>query len=320
MERSAYFDNSKAILIFLVIVGHMLTKYIHNDHLMASLYLFIYSFHMPSFILVSGYFAKKIYQPGYILKLVKKLLIPYAFFQIVYSIYYIYFFKDPITFSFFVPRWALWFLISLLFWNILLYFFGKIKYGIPLAIFMSIMIGYDASVGEFLSLSRTFFFFPFFLMGYYLQKKHFEQLKKPFHVLLGTLLAIGGFIIIYLYVPIEQHVWLLGKRPYEEMSTLPMEYAWFGRLCSYLIMAVATYMFLTLVPKKQVFFTSIGKVTLTVYLLHMSLVRIFYDSNVRKYIAETDNYWMIFAIAFFIIFILSRKPVITFVNKIRIGK
>ncbi|PKC52475.1 hypothetical protein RhiirA1_481416 [Rhizophagus irregularis] len=36
---------------------------------------------MPAFILISGYFSKKVYQPGYISKLVKKLIIPYALLQ-----------------------------------------------------------------------------------------------------------------------------------------------------------------------------------------------------------------------------------------------
>lgn len=320
MNRIPYFDNARAILIFLVVVGHMTSKLVQDDQLITSIYLFIYMFHMPAFILISGYFAKKVHQPNYIPTLVKKLLIPYAIFQVVYTLYYSLLFEDNISFSFFIPRWGLWFLLSLLLWNILLYVFSKFKYGLPLAIITSLLIGYDTHISEFLSLSRTFFFFPFFMVGYYLKKEHFLTLKTRVHVIIGYVLAIITFIIIYYYVPSEVRGWLLGKRSYAEITNLPMEFAWLARLCTYLAMAIATYMFLTIVPKRQLFFTSIGNVTLTIYLLHMAVVRIFYDSPLHQYIAETNYYWIIFIIAFFIVYVLSRKPVVQFVNKITLGK
>lgn len=319
MNRIAYFDNARAILIFLVIIGHMMSKLVQDDQLIASMYVFIYTFHMPAFILISGYFSKKIHQQGYIAKLVKKLLIPYAVFQVIYTLYYSLLFEDNISFSFFIPRWGLWFLLSLLLWNILLYFFSRIKYGLPLAIIVSLLIGYDAHVSEFLSLSRTFFFFPFFMMGYYLKKEHFLTLKSRTHIIIGYLLAIFTFVIIYCFVPVEARLWLLGKRSFAEIANLPLELAWLARLCTYLVMTIATYMFLTIVPKRQLFFTSIGNVTITIYLLHMAVIRIFYDSPVHQYIAETNYYWIIFIIAFFIVYLLSRKLVVQFVHKITLG-
>ncbi|MCP1145570.1 acyltransferase family protein [Lysinibacillus endophyticus] len=316
MNRIPYFDNARAILIYLVIVGHILSKYIDDSHLLGSIYMFIYTFHMPAFILISGFFAKKIYESGYLTKVIKKLLFPYILLQIFYSVYYYYIFDDSIELSLFIPRWALWFLLSLILWNILLYFFGKIKYGLPLALVISILIGYDDSINEVLSLSRTFFFFPFFLVGYYLKTEHLLKLKSRTHVLNGVLLAMIGFITIYYFVPIEQHVWLLGKRPYDEISTVPMQWAWLGRFVAYIVMFTATYMFLTLVSNKRRFYTSIGSVTISIYLLHMVVIRIFYDSPIKEYILESKQYWLIFVFAASILFILSRKPVYTVVNQI----
>ncbi|SOC03259.1 fucose 4-O-acetylase-like acetyltransferase [Ureibacillus xyleni] len=316
MNRISYFDNARAILIYLVIVGHILSKFIDDNHLMGSIYMFIYTFHMPAFTLISGFFAKKIYESGYLLKVVKKLLLPYILLQIFYSFYYYYIFHDSIEFSLFIPRWALWFLLSLILWNILLFFFGKMKFGLPIALIISILIGYDESVSEILSLSRTFFFFPFFLVGYYLKTEQLLKLKTRTHVIVGTLLAMFGFIIIYYFIPIEQHVWLLGKRPYAEMTTVPLEWAWLGRFIAYIAMAITTYMFLTLVPNKRRFYTSIGAVTISIYLLHMVVVRIFYDSPIKVYIDETKQYWIIFILAACILFVLSRKPIVTLVDRI----
>ncbi|WP_332694487.1 IS200/IS605 family transposase [Halalkalibacter lacteus] len=65
-ERNPYFDNAKAVLIFLVVLGHILSEFLHEDQLVSSVYLFIYLFHMPAFVLIAGYFAKGVHKQGYI--------------------------------------------------------------------------------------------------------------------------------------------------------------------------------------------------------------------------------------------------------------
>ncbi|MGT2357153.1 acyltransferase family protein [Staphylococcus aureus] len=59
-ERDYFFDNARAILILLVVFGHMLQPYTSGDKYLSALYLVIYSFHMPTFLFISGYFAKNI--------------------------------------------------------------------------------------------------------------------------------------------------------------------------------------------------------------------------------------------------------------------
>ncbi|HDD3731023.1 TPA: acyltransferase, partial [Staphylococcus aureus] len=45
-ERDYFFDNARAILILLVVFGHMLQPYTSGDKYLSALYLVIYSFHM----------------------------------------------------------------------------------------------------------------------------------------------------------------------------------------------------------------------------------------------------------------------------------
>lgn len=87
-SRDSYFDNAKFLLIFLVVFGHILRSFINDNNFMLYLYKFIYTFHMPAFILVSGYFAKGFKRAGYVKKLAVKLIIPYLIFQIIYSVFY----------------------------------------------------------------------------------------------------------------------------------------------------------------------------------------------------------------------------------------
>ena len=53
-ERVYKFDNLKLLLIVLVIFGHIL-EFVPNS---MDKYIFIYTFHMPCFMFVTGYFAK----------------------------------------------------------------------------------------------------------------------------------------------------------------------------------------------------------------------------------------------------------------------
>lgn len=56
LERNAVFDAIKALAIFLVILGHCIQYLSGLDYWNNSLFQFIYSFHMPLFFMVSGFF------------------------------------------------------------------------------------------------------------------------------------------------------------------------------------------------------------------------------------------------------------------------
>ena len=55
--RDSFCDTLKGILILLVILGHVLE--IGNDIVSNSVYHFIYLFHMPLFVFISGFFTKE---------------------------------------------------------------------------------------------------------------------------------------------------------------------------------------------------------------------------------------------------------------------
>lgn len=59
-NRNYLIDNSKGLLIFLVVLGHSL-EFIRKDYEVARLlYVFIYEFHMPVFVFISGYLSKNV--------------------------------------------------------------------------------------------------------------------------------------------------------------------------------------------------------------------------------------------------------------------
>lgn len=57
-ERDYFFDNLKAVLIFLVVLGHFLLP-IHGDNPLVVVKRLIYIFHMPLFCICFRLFCKK---------------------------------------------------------------------------------------------------------------------------------------------------------------------------------------------------------------------------------------------------------------------
>ena len=56
-QRDPWFDNAKMALVLLVVVGHawtLLPKNGLNDHL----YDFLYAWHVPAFVFVTGYLSR----------------------------------------------------------------------------------------------------------------------------------------------------------------------------------------------------------------------------------------------------------------------
>ena len=81
--RNDYFDNIKSVLITLVVIGHFLLP-LESTRLKDGLVNVIYLFHMPMFIMVSGYFAKGMYAgKRFRWERIGKLLWLYLLFQII---------------------------------------------------------------------------------------------------------------------------------------------------------------------------------------------------------------------------------------------
>ena len=98
------FDNIRGILIACVVFGHMLEVCApfpyHN-----TIYRIIYSFHMPVFVFVTGYFSRLSRR-----KLLFNWVSPYLVFQTVYIVVEQLLGKN-IRMQYSTPYWHLWFLL-----------------------------------------------------------------------------------------------------------------------------------------------------------------------------------------------------------------
>ncbi|MGX1902173.1 acyltransferase family protein [Thermolongibacillus altinsuensis] len=313
-ERDYYFDNAKFFLIILVVFGHFLRPYISENSFLHSLYNWIFFFHMPAFILISGYFAKNFHQKGYLKKVAKKILIPYLIFQLLYSLYYSFLYEENISFDFFTPRWGLWFLLSLFSWNVMLYVFAKIPrtYSLSLAVLFGLLVGF-VEVEKWLSLSRTLIFFPFFLLGFLLKKKHFEWLfQRKFRVFACMMLSCIFFIVYYLFPDIQKE-WLYGSKSYETLG-VHGEIAIVLRLTFYAVSILMTFCFLSLIPNQKLSISSLGARTFYVYILHGFVLKYLHATEFPQFITETRSYPLLLFISIALTMILGSKPVVELIQ------
>lgn len=267
MKRNALIDNAKVILIFLVVFGHLIQPFTTDHKGVYTLYMWIYTFHMPAFIMLSGFFAKGSGNRNYIQTLMKKLLIPYLIFQGLYTVFFVTIGKSSWQMSLIQPKWGLWFLFSLFSWHVLLIAFKKFNpvWGIGIAIVLGLFAGYIPGLGAEFSLARTVVFFPFFLLGYTLKLEHLQIFKTHIWKISGALIALGLFAVIF-YMPEFSSGWLLGSHPYVNLET---PFSGGGtRLLTYVVSAVMVLSFMAFVPERQLIITALGKRTLYVYLLH----------------------------------------------------
>ncbi|WP_409253492.1 acyltransferase family protein [Bacillus sp. SCS-153A] len=310
--RNHYFDNAKVILIFLVVFGHFIRSFIENDPYVLALYKTLYTFHMPAFIIVSGFFAKGFYKKGYIPKLFKKLILPYLLFQIIYSVYYYFLYnKRNLTIDIYDPQWSMWFLLSLFCWNILLYIFvRKWKFSQNKALFIAfaigIAIGFVDSVSNYLSLSRTFVFFPLFLLGYYLKEDHFSRLGTA-KVRMAAVLIPATVFVFMLLVPEFSDKWLLGSKSYEQLGGKDL-FSPIARSMVYLLNIAMSFSFFSFVPKSRHFFTKWGASTLYVYLIHGFFIKFFRESPYEDFLPPTQSILLLVAASFFLTVLLSSRP------------
>ena len=247
---------------------HFIDNIDTSDTLMA-IYMFIYIFHMPLFIYISGYLSKNVNKSKKIF--LKDLLIPYIFLNIIwYSLAYIY--TGDINLPIIYPGWTLWFLLR----RSSLKYLIKVKYILPISFILGILIGLIPN-GSILSFSRTIVFLPFFLLGYYTD---IEKIKYIFDkVNIGIcILGILIFIIVSFFIAnknILDYRFLYGSHSYKELG-ISIYIGIISRILLYISSILLSLFVSYIIPTSKTFFTHIGKSTMYIYVFHTYIILIIF--------------------------------------------
>lgn len=312
MKRSFYLDNFKAILIILVVLTHFTGILSGKSDFFKAFQLFNNFYYMPAFIMISGYLSKK----NNTVKLIKSLLIPYIFVQILNIILDFFVTHQSNSISLFYPKFTLWYLLSLFLWRISIKYVSRLRYSMLVMTSIALFAGFDSSIGTFMSLSRTLYFYPFFLLGYSINNVQCILKYKKNSIKLTSFFALTA-IFIYTYYNINTDILnlLTGAKDYEDMDLAT--WGWLYRLICHGIGYAMTFFIAMLIPLNKLFITDLGKNTMSVYAFHGIVYQfIRHRLEIYNYIDTPLTYLLLIIFVFFLIWILSRKPFTYIMKKI----
>lgn len=263
-SRDYLFDNYKALLIILVIIGHFIQPCYENNTLLYTTKYLIYAFHMPAFIFISGYFSRK---PISVRKAIQRVLMPYVAFETIYYLYYNYVIHKEAAFELAFPKFSLWYLLALFVWKVATPYVKKLPHYFPVSVAAGLAIGFIPAGGTFLSIARIFAFFPYFLAGTMLDRELLcAARKKPYRAI--SVIGIAAFVFFFMTQADSLRLsYFYGKVGYAEMGQTPSEGVLVRLLC-YGIGFFFIYAIAILMTEKETIFSKLGCATMSIYLFH----------------------------------------------------
>ena len=195
-QRDNYADFLKYFLIWMVVLGHFINLYQYAIGI-GGIFNCIYSFHMPLFVFISGYFSKRL--NSYKRKSIDTLLYPFILFQLLNIVYTIIIPIEPLSGNVFYPHHQNWYLIALFWWRTISPYkqFFKDKVAIFTSIIISLGVGFFPEWCGFLGLYKTAYFLPFFIIGSYCEDltNFINRLMQHKTIWILVFIAIMSFLL-----------------------------------------------------------------------------------------------------------------------------
>jgi len=270
--RNYYLDNLKFVLITFVAISHFALQLTYVDDIKYLVH-FIYLFHMPCFIFINGFLAKRMNGGGRLRA--DKIMV-------IFLMYLVFKFGDVLLdilfgrkgdLDLFEDSNAPWYLLALCIWYLSVPFLERVKPAFLIAgsLCAGVMAGYISHVDDVLALSRVFVFFPFFIIGFCLPGKTLEDfLDKKLRIpAILIMVAVGLSIALFWeeLSPMKNIVY--GASPYSESLKGLAEYGLFIRALWYLLSLLVSMSLMLLVPRCKLFFSVLGERTMQVYMTHI---------------------------------------------------
>ena len=297
-QRIYRYDNIKALLILLVVIGHMTTDYVSDNHLVRWTTLWIYTFHMPAFIFLAGLVHKQYITEKRASRGIKgetrfradKAL---GFFLCGYTLKV--FLQLTRTLMGQKPLWHWieepgipWYLFVMAEYEILFFILRHISDRIRPwvlitgAFALSAVIGYFPEVGDAFCLSRMINFLPIYMLGYFLDMRKVNSfMEGRWKRLLGWAGIAASLIICATgkWSMYSWRKWFTGRRSYEFLQdyfSFALKDCWWIRLGVWAFALALTFCIIAVIPDRDFgFITKVGSSTLNIYFWHRPVCYLF---------------------------------------------
>lgn len=270
-ERIYLWDNLRFLLITLVVLGHFIEQY-EGSTIFKSIFIFIYAFHMPLFIFISGLFHKN---ENVAPKVATYLIFGYLYKIIIFAVRSL-LGQNP-NFYLLKEDGIPWYMFVLAAYILITYLLREVNPRLVLiiSVILACFAGYDSSIGDFLVLSRIIVFYPFYVMGTLADKEKLLVFsKRPSRKIVGGIILTAWGVLcftaldsIYALRPL-----FTGRNPFNE--TLYNGGCIFRLFCFILAITLGLAL-ICVIPSANLSSISIlGKRSLQVYFWHRPVIYI----------------------------------------------
>ena len=273
-SRDPWLDNVKMVLVTLVVVGHSIGL-VEDSAGSHWVYDFIYLWHIPAFVFISGYLSKSFEWDRRRMKsLLYTLLVPYLLFEPALFFYRREVVGEGVTGPlWFEPHWTMWYLIVLLMWRLITPILKLHWLFLPLSVIVSLVGGvWDT---EALMIPRFLGLLPFFVLGLHLKPRHLAHLDDVWVKVAAVPMLVGiGVMALYTDTWAESAL-LWYDTGYSEIP-IDNEIVFQTRLTVMAVGLLGAFSAMSLVPRRNLgWFTTMGSATMVIYLFHGFVIKTF---------------------------------------------
>lgn len=290
VKRIEKWDILKFVLIFLVVLGHTIEVFVKDAQWADAATMFIYTFHMPLFVFVSGMFSKRTVNEKRYDKIVVFLFLFFVA-KIILFMSRIIAYKKA-TISFVVVNGLPWYMLAMFVFMLITIALRRYSpaYILLLSVAIACAAGYDPDLGDKYSALRIITFYPFFYLGYCLDPDKIVKItdRTIVRIVSAAVLIAFAYIIftntefLFQFKPL-----LSGRRGFSDLGKYKL-YGCVLRFAYYILVFVIGFAVISLIPKKLSRFgiiSGMGGRSLQVYLLHYSCLHII-DGRLKNFLPD----------------------------------
>ncbi|MCR5073067.1 MAG: hypothetical protein K6A39_04460 [Clostridiales bacterium] len=277
-ERNAKLDHAKLFFVFCVVLGHVLSNYEDNCLFLQRLHFYIYLFHVPGFVFLSGLFAKSSVKAGRWDKAASFLMLLLFMTVIRYACALLR--REPATLDLVSVTDARWYALGMFSWYAAAILVKKANayWVIAVSILLSMAAGFYTGHVNTLAWIRIVNFFPFFFVGLMTDSGRLMELLGKKTLRAASLLILLAAAALVCWKTKRLMPWLQlfrGMRTYANIDTeLPLWTGALWRLMAFPVSMVTALAWISLMPGKTIpKITAAGGKTLSIYAFHSPVYR-----------------------------------------------
>ncbi|MEO3829884.1 acyltransferase family protein [Actinomadura sp. B10D3] len=278
-QRDAYFDNAKFFTAILVVLGHVWAQ-LGDSNAVDAAYVVLYTFHMPVFVFISGYFSRGFMRStDKFRSIFPTLVVPYVIFILLYRAQLILINGVDFRLSeIFRPHFLMWFLVALVLWRLSAPLWAHLRHPVAISVALSLVAGSWAFTADS-TLSRAAGLLPLFVLGLTIKPEHVRRLRAGWARWAGLAVLAAALPVAYVWrlgdvVPRIDTGFLYWNKGYADMGFGAAEgMSW--RLVTLAFAVLLGAAFLACIPRGRAWYTEMGTRTMYVYLLHGLIVKTF---------------------------------------------